>query len=146
MLNLLVLCGTPGSGKTTLARKILKDYDYDFHSFDDLGCNTHRDLILPIKESLKNGHDVIVDSTYSRKKIRMELLESIHDLECRKIIYYLPTPLDLCISRNAERGYTVSTDTLQGIYYSFQSPVLEEGWDEIIILRSDSNDKVYPNK
>lgn len=131
MSFLFVMCGCPASGKTTLSKKISEQYDAERYSFDEMGCYTHAELIPHIKTALKSGKSVVVDSTYSREKVRSDLLDSLANIECRKILVVMTTPLDLCISRNERRPNNIPRFMVEAIYDSMQAPALSEGWDEI---------------
>ena len=133
-VHLIIICGIPASGKTTLSKRIMADGKYDFYSFDDLGCFMHRELIPYIKQSLSAGKNVLVDSTYSRRSIREELLVSLAECNCKKTIIFLDTPIEECVRRNKQRRCTVPECLVTGIHKAMQPPTYEEGWDEIIYM------------
>lgn len=131
MEYLITLCGAPASGKTTLSKKLAEAYNLIRYSFDERNCIYYEDLIQPVLESLNKGHHVIIDALHNRKSLRKQLLESIIDINCKKILIYMDTPLGDCIRRNAERPNPLPAFIVEDIYNSFEPPTLDEGWDEI---------------
>lgn len=131
---LIICCGIPASGKTTLSNKIAEQYNAVRYSFDEMCCIKHTDLFPHIFKSLENGNDVVVDSVYAFKKIRMNLLEFVQHFDCKKIIIYMTTPLDECIKRNIQRPHPLPQYIIEESYRHFQLPTLDEGWDEIIYI------------
>ena len=132
MIHLIVLCGAPGSGKTTVSKQLQKQRDTIRYSFDEMHCFRHIELIPHIKQSLENGNNVVVDSTYAIKMVRTDLLEAIKDINCKRILVFMNTPLDECIRRNAQRKNPLPQYIVEGIYKTIQPPTLDEGWDEIL--------------
>lgn len=132
MLNLIVFCGIPASGKTTLSKQVAEEYKANRYSFDEMHCLQHKELIPYIKQFLKNGNNVVVDSTYTLKRARTDLLEAVKDIECRKTLIFMNTPLDECIRRNKQRKHPVSQHLVEAISSSMQPPSIDEGWDEIL--------------
>ena len=133
MISMIVLCGAPASGKTTLSKKLVDYYDAVYYSFDEMRCLQHCELIPYIEESLSNGENVVVDSTYPTRTTRTNLIDAIKYIDCKRILIYINTPLEECVRRNSQRSQPLSSNMVEGIYKSMQVPTLDEGWDEIII-------------
>ena len=68
------MCGSPGAGKTTLSKKIAKNFNLIRLSFDELNCIHHNELIPHIINTLDNKKSIIVDALYTKEKWRIELL------------------------------------------------------------------------
>ncbi len=134
MFNLIILCGIPGSGKSTISKKISKKYNAIRLSFDEMNCFKYCQIIKPALEKLKKGNNVIIDALFDRKKYRNELLISIKDIKCKKTLIFMNTPLEECIRRNEQRegDSKLPIFIIEDIYNSFEPPTLDEGWDEII--------------
>ena len=129
---LIVLCGAPGSGKTTLSMELVKKYGAIRYSLDEMKYFRHRYLIPHIKDSLKLGNNVIVDATYHMKEFRVELINGVKDIDCKKILIYMNTPLEECINRNSQRIQPLPKAMVEGIFRQIQTPTSDEGWDEIL--------------
>lgn len=133
MVFLYIFCGLPGSGKTTMSKKIAEEQNLVRLSFDELGCLQHKELINPILEALKDNKSVVVDALFYRTIQRDIILQAMKNIDCKKILIYMNTPLEECIRRNKERSsHQLPDDFIRAIYNSIQIPTLDEGWDEII--------------
>lgn len=144
MPSLFVLCGAPGSGKTTWAKKLSADIGAKLYCVDDFN-SVHRGkphdettvlLHVSIQEDLRNGKDVVCDGTYITEFVRLRLLKSITDIPCNKTIVVMDTPLEECLRRNAERTgrARVQDSVVKTFAKMYQPPTLDEGWDEIITI------------
>lgn len=134
MSNLIVFCGIPGSGKTTLSNEIAATYDMHRISMDERNYIEHSEMIEPILGCLFSEGNVVVDAVYHKKKQREQLIQSVNDIECKKILIYMTTPLDECVTRNRERPNPLPDFVVESISKTFQPPTLDEGWDEIITI------------
>lgn len=141
MVTLYVTCGIAGSGKSTISSKLRDEFGLKLYCFDSLrkGCKfedrqkIYDRLYADIKDDMLNNHSVIYDDLNITSKRRLELLLSIQDVQCRKILIVMTTPLEECIRRNAERQIGRLPDSV--IYHlnsQYEPPSLEEGWDEIL--------------
>lgn len=133
--DLIIFCGIPASGKTTLSKQVAEENNANRYSFDEMRCLQHKELIPHIKQSLMSGANTVVDSTYTLKRARTDLLEAIKDIDCRKTLIFMNTPLEECIRRNNQREYPVAQHLVESISSSMQPPSIDEGWDEIIYLK-----------
>lgn len=129
---LLVLCGSPGSGKTTLSKQITEKQNTNRLSFDEMRCLQHKELIQPTLKALQSNN-VVVDSVFSRISQRKLILEATKNIDCKRILIYMTTPLEECVRRNAQRPNSLPEFMIRDIYNSFEIPTLDEGWDEIIL-------------
>lgn len=132
MTTLYLFCGSPGSGKTTISKQMAEQYNAERISFDERHYIRHTDMILPIVEALTDGKNVIADSVFSHVKQRTAILDAVQDIQCKKVLVYMTTPLDECLRRNANRKNRLPDFVVESFYNSFEPPTLAEGWDEII--------------
>jgi uncharacterized protein len=105
--TLWIFCGLPATGKSTLARETAQTLDLPVFQSDSvrkelLGLIPHQEVVVPFgkgiyrpemsalvygqllalsQEQLKNGHSVIVDATYARRKWRQEARQLAADLD-----------------------------------------------------------------
>ena len=150
MSNLYLLCGAPGSGKSTFAKEIFPKYFSD-HPYKIISRDTIRFSLLKdgekyfshenevyqifwdsINKALKEGFDVIADQTSLNPNSRAFLLQ--HISECEKVIAIeIKTPLKICLDRNNQRtGLTfVPPNAIKNMYYSYISPTVLEGFSQI---------------
>ena len=103
MNTLIVFCGSAGSGKSTLSKKITEEYDAIRLSFDELGYFQHKELIPLIIQALQSNNNVVVDAVFSRISQRKLILDATKNIDCRRILIYMDTPLEECLCRNSQR-------------------------------------------
>lgn len=128
-MTLYVLCGLPASGKTTLSHILTKKYNAKLYCYDDHKLK-HLDLYERIKKDLPT-HNVVLDDLMLVKAWRKELLDSIKEVNCKKVLIVLTTPLDVCIERNTIRNSRPSNAAIYHLSHRYQPPTLDEGWDDI---------------
>lgn len=133
MQTLYVMCGIPGSGKSTLSKKIANELNIVRFSLDEMGYIRQHKLIPHVIDALKEGKSVIADSLYTKEKWRTELLQIVKPIGCRCVLLRMSTALDECIRRNHGRDGALPDFVIEDIYNSIEPPTLDEGWDEIIL-------------
>ena len=138
---LIILCGIPGSGKTTLSKKISEFKNYTRISMDEEKYIHHSDMIPEIINHLSLNENIIIDACYAKRKFRKALLEAIKDLDCKRICIHVDTPLDSCIHRNDRRSRRVPSFLIKTMYNTFEHPTKDEGWDEIFVFDNSKNVK-----
>ena len=131
MTTLYVMCGVPGSGKTTHSKRMAEEHGLTRFSFDEMRCFRLAEFMRPALKSLREGKNVILDSTNLRVNVREKILQAVADIPCRKIAVYMDTPLDECIRRNANRECRLQDFIIESTHRSLQPPTLDEGWDEV---------------
>lgn len=137
MINLYVMCGVPGSGKSTFSRKLAEERNLERFSFDEMKCIRLEELMRPAIEAIQNGKSAILDTTNLRANVRKKVLQAVGDIQCRKVVVYMDTSLEQCLYRNAHRETRLQDCIIESTYRSLQKPTLDEGWDEIIIVKED---------
>lgn len=136
---LLVLCGIPGSGKSTLSKQLAEEYNAILHCFDSLpgalSPATHiqvrEQMWKDIATDLSNGHNVVCDDLNTQLNWREGLLNAISGIDCEKVIIVLATPLDECIKRNSNREFQLPDFVIRSINEKFEPPSTTEGWGRI---------------
>lgn len=156
MANLILVCGLPGSGKSTFLSKLnnknckiisrdkirfslLKEGDMYFAHENEV----KEMLWSQINESLSNGYDTYVDQTSLNPEARSYLLNHITANYDKCIAYWFNISVQTCLNRNENRFGTrayVQRGVIRRMGYQFVPPVLEEGFDEI--YRYNENDEV----
>lgn len=138
MADFYVMCGVPGSGKTTHSKRMAEEHGLERFSFDEMRCFRLEEFMRPALESIREGKSVILDSTNLRVNVRRKVLQAVAGIPCKKIAVYMDTPLEECIRRNANREARLQDCIIESTHRSLQPPTLDEGWDEIIIIDEDS--------
>lgn len=156
MTNVIMMCGLPGSGKSTYVKEHKGEMDLyisrDLIRFSLLGekeeyfgketlvYNTFVDTINKALQTrvVKN---IWVDATHPTPGSRYKLLRRIHGYKKLSIIV-IDTPITTCLKQNAYREgrEKVPDAVIWDMNKSFQKPTFKEGYDEIITI------DIYGNK
>ncbi|MBO7535765.1 MAG: ATP-binding protein [Bacilli bacterium] len=150
MKNLVLMVGTPASGKSTFIKEHNKD-NYKVISRDAIRFSLLKDnedyfahenevyniFINTTKEELGKGNNVIADATFLNKNARIRFLRALgRSLEDTKVTaIMMKTPLDVCLERNEQRegrAY-VPREAIKRMDAQKTTPSLDEGFDEIFI-------------
>lgn len=142
MVLLYVLCGIPGSGKTTLSTQLAERFSAKLYCYDSLpGANhpkyhheTRQKMMVDIAEDLKCGLSVVCDDCHVTEAQRSEVLSAVSEIQCKKTLIVMVTPFEECLLRNANREARLPDFILYDLKRRYQPPTLDEGWDEIICV------------
>lgn len=137
MITLYVMCGVPGSGKSTFSRKLAEEKELERFSFDEMQCFRLEEFMRPAIKAMQEGKSVILDTINLRVNIRKKVLQAAKDISCKKVVVYMDTSLEQCLYRNAHRETRLQDCMVESTYRSLQKPTLEEGWDEIITVKEN---------
>lgn len=119
---LTLICGKPRAGKTTYSER----FENVIH-LDTSGA--YRGVIHHIKQT---SGDVVVEGVYRTKEQRGTLIKAYNGDECRCI--FLDTSDEI---RRSRKGWDKYCDI-----HPFEPPTLDEGWDEIIIIRGEHEQRI----
>lgn len=152
--RLVILCGVPGSGKSTWVRGHLSkgdiyvsrdeirysivssDEDYFSHEVE-----VYDKFVAEINENLNKGLRVFADATHINWASRRKLIERIQDREFVDIdTYVFNTSLKLCIKRNNQRKgrECVPENVVRDMYSRFRHPTTDYFKYKVI-------KNIYPN-
>lgn len=144
---IVMVCGLPGSGKSTFSQKIAEEIDATVFSSDALREEMFGDvneqsrnnelfaeLRRRIKECLKSGKNAVYDATNVSSKRRRAFLCELDKIDCEKRCVIMATPYEQCIKNNASRDRKVPEKIINKSYRSWHTPYWFEGWDDIEIV------------
>ena len=121
---LTLICGIPNAGKTTLSQQ----YSNVIHLDEVLRTSV-------ICEMVAKEDDVCVEGVFMDTHRRKKIAEAYKG---KKVCLWLNTPTEVCIEReNRDRQIGLITHCAK----AFEPPTLSEGWDEIIIIRGNDEQR-----
>lgn len=143
MNKLVMLKGLPGSGKTTIAKKLVNYDGYIRVNKDDLRGMLHngkhtkanegqviaiRNTI--ISDALKRGRDVVVDDTNFNPIHEQSLQVLAKEHSAAFEVQFIDTPIEICIKRDLERFNSVGEAVIRQMYTQYIQPILyaDEQW------------------
>lgn len=150
------LVGIPSSGKSTYAEK-MKEEGYVIHASDALRIELYgnvnifdkngelfNELHKRIKADLIVGKNVVYDATGINRKKRMAFLQHIKSIDCVKDCVVLATPYNMCVQSDKKREKKVGSEVIKRMYFNFQFPMKQEGWDNIELIYHPDIDWTNP--
>lgn len=163
MKRIVLLVGIPGSGKTTLSKRLTERGFVRFCADDirqelwgDAGDQKDPETVFNVffkklEEALVQGVDVVIDNTNINTKHRQPILQRAITAGYEDIqLWVLDTPLNICLERNRSRARAVPDDIVTNMYNSVTGagrPRSHEG--RIIIVRpgvGDNDFRFFPLK
>ena len=119
---MVLICGLPNAGKTTYSSR----YSNVLH-YDDISRYRQAERI----EIYKRTDAECIEGIYNTAAGRKRILDNV--TAERKICIWIDTPSEVCIAReNRGRGEHLVRSHAK----MFEPPTLDEGWDEIIIIKN----------
>lgn len=140
MAEVIMTVGLPGSGKTTWASS---QDGYEVFSSDeirrelgDVNDQTQNEKVFRIlyeriKAALEEGKDCIYDATNLTAKNRRAFLSYINGTHCKKTARVFVRSFDTIREQNENRDRTVPPDVIKKMLYRWQTPIVQEGFDNI---------------
>ena len=142
-----MLVGLPYSGKSTYVDHVREKRDVSIHSsdairaelFGDIQDQAHDAKVFDVlhrrlRDDLRAGKSVIYDATNLSYKRRINTMEQLSKLDCRKVCVFMATPFEEIVERSKHRDRVVPYDVLERMYKSIWIPNAYEGWDEISLV------------
>lgn len=150
-----IMCGIPGSGKSTFCEEYKRVHPYlKVISRDEIrfsllkeGDNyfTKEDEVLDkfysdIRKALEDGFDVIADATHITEKARAATLSVVKDIiEEHNIltkVFWKDIDLATALARNEKREglAKVPRGVIRRMFYQIKAPSSTEGFDSIILI------------
>ena len=148
-MKFIMLIGLPGSGKTTYAHLLLsQDPTLVWLSSDKIRGELYGDeniqgdankvfrvLHNRVKDALNEGKSVIYDATNVNRKNRRGIINEIKNIDgieiCAHIVW---APYEVCVERDKLRDRTVGEEVIKKFIYRWETPFIDEGFDEISLI------------
>ena len=141
---LYVMCGIPGSGKSTYAATLEAD---EILSADivrkvrgklDLHQTGALRMLAPPR--LRAGETLVIDACNTKKSERLSWLDAARWSMCESHLMIMRTPLDVCRERNAERGAQAVPDNVLIAQHDrmtrIDEALLDEPWSSVTVVES----------
>lgn len=147
---LIVLCGLPGSGKSTYANYLTESGHFERVSTDEIrkrfygneniqgdGKEIFNTAFFHLQTFGLIKKNCVLDATNITSRARRRVVQ-----ECRKfydliICKYIDTPLDVCLQRNSQRERIVPEEVILRMHHNFTMPSREEGFDYVDTIISN---------
>ena len=137
MAEMFLMCGHPGSGKSTYARDFAKEGHYRYLSIDDMyatfnGDPTSHDnkfdvwmtFWRQIHAAEMAGHDIVVDTNAPTRLDRDEFLNWFPSFEHHLI--WIDAPTSLCLKNNQKRSRVIPKEQMNNMFLFFEAPKDDE--------------------
>lgn len=147
---LYVMCGCPGSGKTTWCKENLKNAVYvgtdsireELFGTAEPGSRNHERAVFAeyytrIRNALAAQKDVVADATHTSAKSRRAILNCLPEGQSA-IAVVMDTPLEIAVSRNESRARFVPRQVIRRMFFTLEGdwPKLDEGFAEVRIIKA----------
>lgn len=140
---ILMMVGVQGSGKSTYAAHLAKEYGIQIISTDFVRMNNpgiqERFVWLTVYKQVyvacKQKRDVVFDATNITKKVRARFFKEVNELGLTPEVgvYYMNEDLEVCLKRVDKRNKNecelyLPLDVLESYYKNKEEPSLDEGF------------------
>ena len=151
---LYMMCGVPGSGKTTWVKnhipKTAAHISRDAIRFSLLGTDddyfsketeVFDEFCTQIKENLEKGIDVYADATHLNASSRAKVLNKVKNSARNIVAICIEEPVEICLERNRLRAGLayVPPSVIRRMFYQYTRPEHSEGFSNITIYGSLNN-------
>ena len=117
-----------------LGTKLAKDLEEAEKKLKSLQ-NVEKELQAWKKMCIRD-RDVVYDATNLKASYRVEFLDTLRLLNCKKVCVFVDTPFEVCVKRNEERERTVPKEAMDRMKRFLEPPTFAEGWDEIRVVKN----------
>lgn len=157
MASLILMMGVAGSGKTTYAKKMMKDCDiyisrdeirFRLVKEDEPYFSKEDEVLQTFIRTIDNAlliaqRYVIADATHLNMGSRAKILKNLHNKPDNIYVIYVAVSLQTALERNAQREgrALVPESSIKNMYKSITLPRKEEGINIVLWLNEDGTTK-----
>jgi len=121
-LAVIILCGPPGAGKSTIANRLANELrNAHILSTDQLKRNVYSRILIEVGELLGKFDYLILDGTFYKKEYRDKVALLVGGREV-VLLVHVDCPLRVCQERNSSRESPVSSGGVYSIWKIFERP------------------------
>ena len=141
---LIVLCGLPGSGKSTYAKYLTESGRFECVSTDLIRKTLYGNeniqgnskevfntAFFTLRALGLGKQSCVFDATNITPRARRNIIQECRNYYDLIICKYIDTPLDVCLQRNSQRERVVPTEVILRMANNFIMPSREEGFDYV---------------
>ena len=145
---LIVLCGLPGSGKSTYANYLTESGHFECVSTDQIrkrfygneniqgnGKEVFDTAFLQLQTFGLSKKNCVFDATNVTSKARKRVLQECRSYYNLIVCKYIDTPLEVCLHRNSQRERVVPKEVILRMANQFTMPSREEGFDYVDTIK-----------
>ena len=157
--NLYLMCGTPGSGKSTWISNRLKISDgicisRDAVRFSLLGDNddyfSQEDEVFSmflnnIQQQINGpeNYEIYIDATHLNEKSRNRVVDHLDLENCSLTYVWFDVPLDICLERNELRNGRayVPKSVIRRMFYQQTKPTNTEKYNHSLLIVNEKGEE-----
>lgn len=157
MAKLILLVGVPGSGKTTLSKRIVAK-GFHYMNADSIRLELYGDektqgdpaavfeiFFERLEKAMAEKLSIIIDNTNLNPKHRKQILDRAAIFAYDDVqLWLLDVPLATCLERNSKRDRAVEEDIVTNMYHELYKngrPKRTEG--KVIVIRPSADGTDY---
>jgi len=119
---IVVFCGVPGSGKSTIAQLLRERLsDVSVIVSDDISSHTYQNIMNKLDNSIGDYKHIIVDATFYKEKWRKKIRSVVDDSDEITLVY-IQCSRETCLQRNSDREDSIQERAIHIIWNEFDEP------------------------